>query len=242
MGAILIAATSLMIALAYEPFAYLCSVLPALSAMDRFVCCAKAYIGLSLRYDTPKVDIPARCVIVSNHQSLLDIPILMHYFKPYGRILFVAKKELGLGIPLISSVLRVGGHALIDRGARPAEAMRSLRLFARRCGIAGFLPSIFPEGTRSRDGSVGAFHAAGVRRILDTYDAPILVVAIDGGSKARRLGALVAGQRDLEYRVGALALLEPGGDKKAVAATLERARAMIVDQIEAWKSEESASA
>jgi 1-acyl-sn-glycerol-3-phosphate acyltransferase len=59
---------------------------------------------------------PDRCIVVSNHQSLLDIPILMHYFEPDRRLLFVAKKELGNGIPLISSVLRVGGHALIDGG------------------------------------------------------------------------------------------------------------------------------
>ncbi len=249
MGPIILGATSLCIALAYEPLAYLCRFLPgrrrmrrvadvALRAMDDFVRCAKAYIGLRLRYEPPAVAVPDRCVVVSNHQSLLDIPVLMHYFRPYGRILFVAKKELGWGIPLISSVLKVGGHALIDRRARPAEAMRGLGRFARRCDAAGFLPSIFPEGTRSRDGELGAFHAAGLRRILENYQAPILVVAIDGGAKARRLGAVLAGESDLEYRVKALALLEAGADKKAASLALETARTMIAQQLGAWRGED----
>ena len=60
MGPFIIAATSLVIALAYELPAYVCRFLPpavrrrriadiAVKAMDRFVACAKAYIGLELQ-------------------------------------------------------------------------------------------------------------------------------------------------------------------------------------------------
>ncbi|PKL25508.1 MAG: 1-acyl-sn-glycerol-3-phosphate acyltransferase [Spirochaetae bacterium HGW-Spirochaetae-3] len=247
MGTLIIALTSLAIALAYEVPAYLCRFLPsgirrqrvadiALRAMNRFVSCAKAYIGLRLLYDRPSFVMPDRCIVVSNHQSLLDIPILMHYFEPDRRLLFVAKKELGNGIPLISSVLRVGGHALIDRGSNPTRSMRGLGAFARRCQDIGFWPSIFPEGTRSKDGKMGRFHSAGLRRIMDTAPAPLLVVAIDGGWKATKLKTLLSGKAPVEYRVKVLSIVEARADKQGVVDALGVARADIERQLETWRS------
>lgn len=247
MGTFILAATSLLIALAYEVPAYLCRFLPrearrrrvadvALRAMDHFVACAKLYIGVELRYERGGVSLPEHCIVVSNHQSLLDIPVLMHYFRHDRRILFVAKNELGLGVPLISSVLRLGGHALIDRSHNSANSMRSLGSFAKRCRSLGFWPSIFPEGTRSKDGSLGKFHSAGLRRIMDTVPAPLLVVAIDGGWKAMKLGNILSGESSLVYRVKTLALLEPGPDRQGVMEALETARSAIERQLEAWRT------
>ena len=248
MGTILLALTSLTIALAYEPFAYACRFMPAgrrrervamvaLAAMDRFVACARTYIGMRLRYERAGFEAPERCIVVSNHQSLLDIPVQMHYFRKERRLLFVAKKELGYGIPLISSVLKVGGHALIDRGSNPTKAMRELGAFARRSGAAGFWPSLFPEGTRSKDGSLGKFHAAGLRRIADLAPAPLLVVAVDGGYKATKLSSLLSGSVGFEYRVKALGLVELVPGKKGVQDALEAARTLIAGQLEAWRAE-----
>jgi len=244
--------TSLAIAIAYELPAYLSRLLPppirrqrlaeiAIKAMNRFVACARTYIGLQLRYERPSFNYPKHCIIVSNHQSLLDIPILMHYFKRNGRILFVAKKELGYGVPLISTVLKLGGHALIDRGTNPSQSMRNLGSFARRCSTLGFWPSIFPEGTRSKDGCIGKFHSAGLRRIMEMAPAPFLVVAIDGGWKATKLNEVISGKTTLIYRVKALSVIEAVSGKKSVTAALEAAHVTIAAQLQAWRDEESAS-
>jgi len=252
MGPVIIAITSLVIALAYEVPAYFCRFLPAsirrrrvaevaLGAMDRFVACARTYLHLRLRYERPAFRLPEHCIVVSNHQSLLDIPVLMHYFKADRRLLFVAKKELGFGIPLISSVLKVGGHALIDRGSNTAGSMRNLGSFATRCRAIGFWPSIFPEGTRSKDGSLGKFHAAGLRRIMETAPAPFLVVAIDGGWQATKLDTLLSTTSPLEYRVKAVCLIEAGADKKSVGEALEAARSAIASQLDAWRTEAPSS-
>jgi len=248
MGPFIIAATSLCIALAYEAPAYLCRFLPpavrrrriadiAIMAMDRFVACAKTYIKLELRYERPSFPLPDHCIVVSNHQSLLDIPVLMHYFRHDRRILFVAKKELGYGIPLISSVLKLGGHALIERGTNPAKSMRDLGAFASRCRTTGFWPSIFPEGTRSKDGSIGKFHSAGLRRIMDTAPAPFLIVAIDGGWKATKLDTLLSGKSPVVYRVKALSVIDAGSGKKDVIDALDAARSAIDLQLRTWRGE-----
>ena len=66
-------------------------------------------------------------IIVSNHQSLFDIPI-------FGGLLFsnypkyVSKKELGRWLPSVSFNLTHGGNAIIDRkdpGAGPGRHPRA---------------------------------------------------------------------------------------------------------------------
>ena len=56
-------------------------------------------------------------IIVTNHQSMYDIPPLIWYLRKYHPK-FVSKKELGKGIPSVSFNLRHGGSALIDRKDR----------------------------------------------------------------------------------------------------------------------------
>lgn len=96
-------------------------------------------------------------IFTPNHQSQLDIAILLGYLP--GRTRFAAKKEL-FRQPLFGAVLRTLGMIPIDRDD-PAASMERLR----RLALGGGSVVIFPEGTRSRDGALlpfkkGAFVAA----------------------------------------------------------------------------------
>ncbi|RLD25326.1 MAG: 1-acyl-sn-glycerol-3-phosphate acyltransferase, partial [Bacteroidetes bacterium] len=53
-------------------------------------------------------------IIVSNHQSLWDIPPIIWFLRRIHPK-FISKKELGKGIPSISYNLKYGGSVLIDR-------------------------------------------------------------------------------------------------------------------------------
>ncbi|MEI6874894.1 MAG: lysophospholipid acyltransferase family protein, partial [Spirochaetota bacterium] len=127
-------------------------------------------------------DLPDRFMLVANHQSLIDIPVVWRLLPESRRIRFVAKRELGVGIPLVSSTLRVQGHGLVNRRGNMVQAMKSLERFGRRCRKDGSCPVIFPEGTRSRSGELGVFHTAGFRKMMEIESLPVLVAAIDGGS------------------------------------------------------------
>ena len=75
-------------------------------------------------------------VIVSNHQSMFDIPILGSlFFSNFPK--YISKRSLGRRIPSVSYNLRKGGHVLIDRSDGPAAvaAIRELgqRVAAGRC-------------------------------------------------------------------------------------------------------------
>ena len=110
-------------------------------------------------------------LIIANHQSLLDVVILI-VLMPI-RITFFAKRELAK-VPLLSADIRRMGHIFVDRDAAK-KARQQLKIVETKL-IEGKNIIIFPEGTRSIDGTIaplkrGAFlMAANTRKpILPCY-------------------------------------------------------------------------
>ncbi len=99
-----------------------------------------------------KIDRRKPYVVVLNHQSMLDIPLM--YILPLC-FKWVAKREV-YKWPLFGWVMRMHGDIAIERGTA-ASAKKLVRDGGRRLK-AGTSVIIFPEGTRSRDGRVGRFH------------------------------------------------------------------------------------
>jgi 1-acyl-sn-glycerol-3-phosphate acyltransferase len=90
-------------------------------------------------------------VFASNHQSIYDIPVIFASLPFQLRI--IAKDSLGR-FPVLGWHLRRTGHMLVDR--RRPDPLRIFR-WANALTANGLSLIIFPEGTRSRDGQVGAF-------------------------------------------------------------------------------------
>jgi 1-acyl-sn-glycerol-3-phosphate acyltransferase len=181
------------------------------------------YCGLRLEYENRSGSaLPDRFLLLANHQSLLDIPVCMALF-PSRRLRFVAKRELGDGIPLVSLILRSQGHALIRRKGDATRAMRAIQGFAQRCAREGTCPVIFPEGTRSPDGQLGQFHTAGVRKILGEAPLPIVVAAIDGGWRIAKLKDILRNLGGARYRIRVLSITQPLSAKKEVLEAVARA-------------------
>jgi 1-acyl-sn-glycerol-3-phosphate acyltransferase len=118
-------------------------------------------------------------IFVSNHQSMFDIPI-------FGGLLsehhprYVAKRSLARRIPTVSIYLRRGANAIIDRDDRD-QAIASIAAMGAMCQERDVAAVIFPEGTRSRDGSLGDFRVAGVEALMDAApDLEIVPTVIDG--------------------------------------------------------------
>jgi 1-acyl-sn-glycerol-3-phosphate acyltransferase len=183
-------------------------------------------------------ELPEKFLLVANHQSLMDIPVCIALF-PGRNLRFVAKRELGDGIPFVSLILRSQGHALVKRQGDATQAMRSLRRFARRCEREGTCPVIFPEGTRSRDGEVGVFHTAGVRKILDETALPVVVAVLDGGWRVAKMQDIVRNLRGARFRMRVLSVSGPMTAKKEVLAAISAARADIVEGLGRMRAEES---
>jgi len=115
-------------------------------------------------------------IIVCNHQSLMDIPILYGWLDL--DLKWVMKKEVGR-IPVIGPACALLGHIFLDRGNTQAAIEELQRV--RKTLLPGTSILFFPEGTRSRDGQLHAFKM-GAFRMAQDLDLPILPVTINGAN------------------------------------------------------------
>lgn len=113
-------------------------------------------------------------VVMSNHQSLYDIPALLVALPLTLRM--VAKSEL-FRIPLWSHAMLASGFVPIHRGDH-TKAMQDLRA-ARKALESGISIWIAPEGTRSPDGRLLEFKPGGFH-LASSVRSRILPVTIDG--------------------------------------------------------------
>jgi len=145
----------------------------------------------------------ASYVVMSNHQSLYDIPALFVALPLSLRM--AAKAEL-FSVPVWGRAMTAAGFVKIDRKdperARAALAEAGISMQQRGLSLA-----ISPEGTRSPDGVVRRFKRGGFEFAKAT-GFPILPVAIDG---TRHILAKGKGrvQRGQVVRVSVLAPLAP---------------------------------
>jgi 1-acyl-sn-glycerol-3-phosphate acyltransferase len=122
------------------------------------------------------------CVITPNHASHFDIAALLGFLPGYNR--FAAKKEL-FREPVLGTVMRTLGMIPIDR-EDPAQSIALLNKIAAR-GDGAFSLIMFPEGTRSRHGQMGAFKNGAFTLALQ-LGRPIVPIAIHGTSSIMPAG------------------------------------------------------
>ncbi len=183
---------------------------------------------------SPHIDEHGAYLLVSNHQSMIDIPLIGGTLRgAFPK--FVAKRELSKGIPTVSYNLRAGGHLIIDR-ARGSEAVRRLREFGQRAQEERFSPVLFAEGSRSRDGRLKEFKSAGFAALVESApDLPVVPVAIDGSWKllAHKFFPIPFG---VHLRVRFLDPIERLAGEDPVEL-LARVRSSIETTLDAWHSE-----
>lgn len=113
-------------------------------------------------------------VLMSNHQSHFDIPVLYRVFPACMRM--VAKTEL-YRIPVFGAAVRAAEFIEVDRGDK--QRSREAIAIAKERLASGVNVWIAPEGTRSTTGALGRFKKGGFILALDT-GARILPITIDG--------------------------------------------------------------
>ena len=134
-------------------------------------------------------------VIVSNHQSLLDILVLFRLFRHFK---WVSKVE-NFRVPLIGWNMSLNRYIKLRRGER-ASVVNMMKA-CQATLVAGSSVTFFPEGTRSVDGQLrpfktGAFEAAQRARV------PILPLILEGtGDALPKRGFVLQGRHAIRLRV-----------------------------------------
>ena len=136
-------------------------------------------------------------VFMANHMSTVDVWAL--FVALPIKVRFIAKKQLGR-IPLFGWAMSVGRFIFIDR-QNALSARRSIDQASERIR-AGSSVAIFPEGTRSRDGSLGPFKKGGFHLAIKA-GVPIVPVGIRGAHEVMPRGSLVLRRGAVSVEIGA---------------------------------------
>ena len=143
-------------------------------------------------------------VVVSNHGSHLDPPILGHAL---GRpVAFMAKSEL-FRVPVLSFIISACGAYPVKRGGGDREALRT----ASNRLIEGFATGVFLDGSRQENGRVNN-PKAGAALLAARTGCPILPVAIVNSHRAFPKGSFLPRFVSIHLKVGEL--IQPPSTRK----------------------------
>jgi 1-acyl-sn-glycerol-3-phosphate acyltransferase len=150
-------------------------------------------------------------IIASNHVSNWD-PVLVGLGCP-REVHFMAKQEL-FENPLLRWLITAYNALPVRRGEADHRALRQASSVLKRGGAL----LMFPEGTRSTDGTLGSAKA-GVGFLACTTGAPVVPAAIVGSAS---LKSAVARRVPLRVAFGAPVAPPAGGSKGAYADVTAR--------------------
>jgi 1-acyl-sn-glycerol-3-phosphate acyltransferase len=171
------------------------------------------------------VDSSRAYVIISNHQALFDIIMLLGLLPLQFR--FVSKKDI-FRVPFLGWAMRFARYIELDR-TRLREAMiilaRSSSLFKEGTSIM-----VFPEGTRSVDGRIRPFRKGPFQLALNSQ-VPILPVTILGTKRAITQNSLHIVPCPVKMVVSKPIEISGYGSKE-VKRLMEDARSIIKEQFD----------
>lgn len=134
-------------------------------------------------------------VMVLNHNSMVDIMSIYNLPLVFK---WVSKREV-YRIPIVGRLLFAHGDIVINR-ASAKEAMKLVHTKGLEWLSKGASVSIFPEGTRSKDGQIHNFKA-GAFILAKDAGVPILPIVLDGTNTVVRKGWLMNWRNEITIRV-----------------------------------------
>jgi 1-acyl-sn-glycerol-3-phosphate acyltransferase len=207
---------------AFAPFVFL---LPTLALRRRFGrMCVRTAMALSLvpvrvrgREHLP----PGACIVVSNHASYLDGPLLTAALP--GRFTFVVQHGAAHW-PFLGPVIRRMGVTFVDRGAARTGASQT-RMLIRRLEQGQSL-TIFPEGTFKGRPGLLAFRK-GAFLMASHAGVPVVPAVIRGSRALFGEGSLLLHWSAIHIEFFA-PLRAPGDHRHAAPELLAAARAAVL--------------
>ena len=155
----------------------------------------------------PQVPFEPGVLIIMNHQSLLDIPMVCSSVRG-GYPLIVTRKRYRHWIPLISHMIRLYQYPVVDPTANRRDALGMTDELSEVARTAEVPVAIFPEGTRTRDGDIGRFKKAALRRILQARAWKVYILVGDGFWKYAKLKDFLRGISEMNGEVEFVSMLE----------------------------------
>jgi 1-acyl-sn-glycerol-3-phosphate acyltransferase len=176
------------------------------------------------------------CIVIMNHQSLVDIPIGFKVI-PGPLALIPARKRYSKGIPGVSPFFRHARLPLISQkpGDRKADLAQMFDAAKRlKSGENSLL--IFPEGHRTKDGSLLPFMPGGLQIALSRAPHPVYCVVADGMWRIRTLADTLIRVAGSRVQVRILGPFAPPDNQADIPAFVEAMRGRMADALEQMRT------
>jgi len=162
------------------------------------------------------------CIFVANHSSIYDVPILFTALPRQLRIM--AKAALGY-VPFIGWHLHRSGHLLVNRKNPGAGIFKRMQRMAR----SGASLVVFPEGSRTMDGTVQRFKG-GIFLLAIENGLPIVPVSVSGSRVVMPKGRFMVCPATVEVTVHE-AIPTRGLAREDARALAERVRGIVASAV-----------
>ncbi|HSH75463.1 MAG TPA: lysophospholipid acyltransferase family protein [Longimicrobiales bacterium] len=174
-------------------------------------------------------------LILMNHQSLFDIPLVIQtVLDGYPRI--VTRKRYARWIPLISKMIRLYQYPVVDPSANASVVRRALDGVQSAAASSDVPIVVFPEGTRTKDGEIGRFKLGALSRILSVRSWTVYVFVGDGFWRAAKLKHFAREVGRIEGKMEHVATLAWEDPRSDPAPFLEHVRGLMVERLRAMRA------
>ena len=156
-------------------------------------------------------------IIVANHSSALDIPLIDGLLGSYPHI-WMSKHEYAR-VPLLGTLLK-RMHVLVPR-ENARKAVAALAQAARQAADGARHIILFPEGTRARDGKLAKFRD-GATVLAQKLNRPVIPVHIAGAYEVMPVGKAIDPRASkITLTVGPPMTMEEGEERAAFTARIQ---------------------
>ncbi len=175
---------------------------------------------------------PESCVLVMNHQSVVDIPVMVSLV-PGPFPLIPTRARYSRGIPGISQLVHLCGCPLITQNRQNVHAdLIAIAKGAEAAAGGDYSFGIFPEGHRSRNGEIRPFMTRGLTLVLDRVRRPVYCAVVDGLWRIPTFAAALRQLSGSEIRVQILGPFQAPDDAAELPGFIDSLRERMVDALE----------
>jgi len=174
-------------------------------------------------YGAEKVPMKGPLVVVCNHASDFDAPLLSNCVR--RPVAYMSKEEL-FKIPILSTLIQWYGAYPVKRGKADRAAIRG----AQQASENGWAVGLFLEGTRTQDGLVHN-PKLGAAMIAKKLQAPILPVCLWGTHQILGVGKKRPRLFPLTVRIGDLIEPPPLDSDRATLQALTEQCAQVINDL-----------
>ncbi len=175
---------------------------------------------------------PENRVVIMNHQSVLDA--LIAYRVSTGYLMLIpTRSRYAWGLPGVSPFIRMAGFPLI---AQTRQSLRSdleaIAAAADRCkrGEASFF--IFPEGHRSKNGSILPFMIRGLSLVLGRAPLPVYCIVGDGMWHMRTVADMFTKAAGTRIRIRIIGPFQPPMEESEIPDFAASLRNRMIETLE----------